>query len=310
MRRSTFLTVVTTCLLLAAAPARPDDAKPNDAKPNDRAERLATAPKGPRVFYASHSLMWYVPTPLGEMAAAAKVDGHQLVGLQKIGGSRTLQHWNLPAAENGAKKALEAGQVDVLVMSPIQFPDEGIENFVKLGRKHNPEMRFVVQLSWGGADIDNQDFPKGAWDKVDRERTPEQLLKLYERNIKAGEAQADEINKNYGKGERILTLVPAAQALVTLRTKIFNKQVPGLSSQAELFVDPAHPSPPLEALDAYLHFAVLYGTTPVGLPMPELLKKAGRPAWDEKLNVALQEIAWEAATQYRYTGVTIPAKKQ
>ena len=46
-------------------------------------------------------------------------------------------------------------------MSPIQFPDEGIDNFVKLGLEHNPDMRFVVQISWGGWDIDNQDFPKG-----------------------------------------------------------------------------------------------------------------------------------------------------
>ena len=26
------------------------------------------APKGERLFYASHSLMWYVPPPLAEMA--------------------------------------------------------------------------------------------------------------------------------------------------------------------------------------------------------------------------------------------------
>ena len=88
-------------------------------------------------------------------------------------------------------------------------------------------MRFVVQISWGGWDIDNQDFPKGATNKVDRKKTPEQLKKLYERNIKAAEAQADEINKKAGK--KVLYLVPSAQAVVTLRTKIYNKEMPGLS---------------------------------------------------------------------------------
>src|SRR5947209_4175190 len=122
------------------------------------AENTSAPPQGKRVFYASHSLMWYVPEALGELAAAGGIKDHKLAGLQKIGASRTLQHWNLPDAQNEAKKALKTGQVDVLVMSPIQFPDEGIENFVKLGLQRNPNMRFVVQLSWGGGDTDNQDF--------------------------------------------------------------------------------------------------------------------------------------------------------
>ena len=97
-----------------------------------------------RVFYASHSLMWYVPTPLGEMAEAAGIKGHKLAGLQMLGASRTLQHWNLPDEKNKAKAALKKGEVDVFVMSPIQYPDEGIDNYVKLGLEHNPDMRFVV----------------------------------------------------------------------------------------------------------------------------------------------------------------------
>jgi hypothetical protein len=266
------------------------------------------APKGQRVFYASHSLMWYVPTPLGEMAEAAGIRDHKLVGLQSLGASKTLQHWNLPEEKNKAKQALKKGDVDIFVMSPIQFPDEGIENFVKLGLEHNPDMRFVVQVSWGGGDIDNQDFPKGAFDKVDRNKTPEQLKKLYQRNIKAAEAQADDINKKAGK--KVVFLVPSAQAVVTLRTKIYNKEVPGLTSQEELFRDPlSHPAPPLEALNTYLHYAVIYGKSPVGLPMPGVLKNAKKEAWDDKLNRALQELAWETVRDYPYGGVQAAKEK-
>ena len=263
-------------------------------------------PEGLRVFYASHSLMWYVPEPLGELAVAAGIEGHKLVGLQKIGASRTLQHWDLPEAGNEARKALESGEVDVFVMSPIQFPDEGIENFVKLGLKHNPGMRFMVQLSWGGGDTDNQDFPKGSWDPVDREKTPAQLKKLYVRNIEAGEAQAADINKRHGKGKTIMTLVPTAQALVELRTRIQRKRIAGLNRQGELFVDPAHPSPPLEALNTYLHFAILYGRSPVGLPVVSTLKNAKRDEWNDKLNRELQEIAWETASAYPPGGIAVP----
>lgn len=264
------------------------------------------APRGLRVFFAAHSLMWYAPAPLGELAKGAGIKDHKLVGVQSLGASRTIQHWNLPGARNRAKQALEKGEVDVFVMSPIQFPDPGVEKFVELGLKHNPKMRFVVQVSWGGWDIDNQDFPRGATSKVDREKTPEQLKKLYARNIKAAEAQADEINKKVGK--KVLSLVPSAQAVVALRTRIYNKKMPGLSRQAELFRDPiSHPAPPLEALNTYLHFAVIYGRNPVGLPTPALLKRARREAWDDKFNRALQELAWEVVSGYSYCGIA--AKK-
>jgi hypothetical protein len=293
-------------LLLAGqlAPARAEKPKGPPEKPG-----AESTPKGRRVFYASHSLMWYVPTPLGEMAEAAGIKGHKLAGLQKLGASRTLQHWNLPDGQNKAKDALKKGDVDVFVMSPIQYPDEGIDNYVKLGLEHNPDMRFVVQISWGGWDIDNQDFPKGATNNVNREKTPEQLKKLYERNIKAAEEQADAINKRAGK--KVLSLVPSAQALVTLRTKIYNKEMPGLSKQAELFRDAiSHPAPPLEALNTYLHYAVIYGKSPVGLPAPGLLKDARKEAWDDKFNRALQEIAWEAVSNYPYSGVKVEKKEE
>jgi hypothetical protein len=273
-------------------------------------EEPADPPKGQRVFFASHSGMSFVPDPLGELAESAKIKGHKKVGLQKLGASRTLQHWNLPEDKNQAKKALKAGEVDVFVMSPIQFPDEGVEHFVKFGLAHNPNLRFLVQITWGGGDIDNQDFPQGAFANVDREKTPDQLKKLYARNIKAAEAQADDINQKYGGGKKVLFLVPSAQALVALRTRIAHQEVPGLTKQGELFSDAlSHPSAPLEALNTYLHYAVLYDRSPVGLPMPGLLKRAKREAWDEKLNRSLQELAWETAANYPYSGVTSKIKK-
>ena len=293
--------LVLVATLLPAWAAGQDKAQENKQAP-------ATTPKGQRVFFASHSLMWYVPTPLGELAEAAKIKDHKLAGIQSLGGSRTLQHWNLPEEKNKAKQALTKGDVDVFVMSPIQFPDEGIDNFVKLGLEKNPDMRFIVQISWGAWDADMQNFPKGGTQKVDRNKTPEELKKIHETNIKAAEAQADEINKKAGK--TVLYLVPSAQASIALRTRISSKEMPGLTSQAELFRDPiSHPAPPLEALNTYLHYAVIYGQSPVGLPMPRLLKNARKEAWDDKCNRALQEIAWETVTSYPYCGVKAAAAK-
>lgn len=298
--------VIMGCAAMIIAPVRAQTEDDNRAsKPDEQ----FSAPKGLRVFYASHSLMWYVPKPLGEITDAAGIKGHKLVGLQSLGASKTSQHWNVADDKNEAKKALQTGEVDVFVMSPISFPDDGIENFVKLGLEHNPNMRFVVQLSWGGGDIDNQDFPKGAFDNVDKEKTPEQLKSYNQRNIKAGEAQADNVNRKYGNGKKILALVPSVQAMVALRTKIAKKEWPGLTRQAELFVDAVHPSAPMEALNTYLHFAVLYGTSPVGLPMPSMLKNAKREAWNEQFNCTLHELAWETVTNYPYS-LVMKAKEE
>jgi hypothetical protein len=61
----------------------------------------------------------------------------------------------------------------------------------------------------------------------------------------------------------------------------------------------------LAALVTYCHFAAIYRKSPVGLPVPEKLR--GR-AEAEALNRVLQEIAWEAVTGYKMSGVAIEAE--
>jgi hypothetical protein len=106
-------------------------------------------------------------------------------------------------------------------------------------------------------------------------------------------------------------LVPTAQAHNALRTLIFKKEMPGLTDQTQVFIDPiGHPTAPVVALNAYLHFAVLYKQSPVGLPVPNYLMNAKKgPKGDEKMNRKLQELAWELVTSYPASGVTADAKK-
>ncbi|MBN2320365.1 MAG: esterase family protein, partial [Acidobacteria bacterium] len=266
----------------------------------------ASKPDGVRVFTAGHSLHWYVPDILAELASADGIEGHETVGVQSLGVSRTMQHWDHQGGQNPARRALESGTVDVLTLSPIQFPDEGIDHFVKLGLEHNPDMTFAVQISWGGPDIDNQDFSFAALQsRPDREKLPEQLQLLNAKNEAAAVEQARKINEQYGR--QVVYLVPTSQAQVALRTMIYNKEIPGLDTQAELFADNiGHPTAPLQALNAYLHFAVIYGRSPVGLPIPGVLNNAGKPQWnDETLNRALQELAWKVVINYPPSGVNV-----
>ena len=291
-------TAVAPCFALGQSPAT-EEGPASPAKP-----------AGLRIFTAGHSLHWYVPGIVAELASACGIEDHKQVGVQSLGVSRTIQHWNHRGGRNLARQALENGNVDVLTMSPIQFPDQGIDNFVRLGLEHNPDMKFTVQLSWGGPDIDNQDFSMAAFGtRPNREKTPEQLKTLNERNEKAGEEQAKKINEQYERP--VVFLVPTSQAQVALRTMVYNKEIPGLTRQAELFADNiGHPTAPLQALNAYLHFAVIYGRSPVGLPIPSVLKNARRPQWNnEKFNRALQELAWKTVINYPPSGVKAPAKE-
>jgi hypothetical protein len=258
-----------------------------------------------RIFSAAHSLNWYVPDILAQLASEYGIQGHQQVGLQSLGASRTIQHWELNGGRNQARQALEKGDVDVFTMSPIQFPDPGIDHFVKLGLEHNPKMRFTVQISWSGNDRDNQKFSMATMmsaSMADREKTAEQLKTLNLDNVKAAQAQAEKINKEVGR--MVVFLVPTSQAHAALRTMIFNKEIPGLNTQAELFADNiGHPTAPVQALNSYLHFAVIYGRSPVGLPIPNVLKNAHKKAWDETFNRTLQEIAWKTVINYPPSGV-------
>src|SRR4051794_32551979 len=96
--------------------------------PAGRAE-AAPITDGLRVFTCGHSFHVWVAKMLADLAEKAGIKNHRVAGISSIGGSRVIQHWDVPADKNEAKKALITGDVDVLTLSPIWLPDEGIENF-------------------------------------------------------------------------------------------------------------------------------------------------------------------------------------
>ena len=104
-----------------------------------RAQETAPITKGLRVFTCAHSFHGFVYGMLAEAAKNAGIEGHTPAGYSGIGGSRVIQHWNLEDEKHQAKAALSSGKVDVLTLSPIWMPDEGIEKFAKLGLRAQPE---------------------------------------------------------------------------------------------------------------------------------------------------------------------------
>lgn len=256
--------------------------------------------KGQRVFSAGHSFHMFMPKMLAELAKVAKIPDHQQAGISSIGGSYVYQHWNVVDEKNTLKTALRAGQVDVLTLSPIYLPDDGIENFARLGFEHRSDIRVTIQEFWLPFDVFDVNYKKKKPELVDRNsRTVAELRSINEPYFKSMDDHVRALNQKFGKN--VVFVVPVGQASLALRAKIIAGEAPGLKQQNDLFTDAiGHATPPLQWLTAYCHFAVIYRRSPEGLPCPAALSKE---PYGEALNRLLQELAWDAAKAHPLSGL-------
>ncbi|MBC7852020.1 MAG: hypothetical protein IAF94_01150 [Pirellulaceae bacterium] len=292
------LAILVPCLFLA-----------NRAAAEDKKPDTATAPitQGQKMCTCGHSFHYFMPAILKELAKAGEINGHEQVGESYIGGSRIIQHWDVPAEKNKVRDLLKAGKVDVLTLAPIHLPDDGIENFVKLATENNPNVRITIQENWLPFDIYDVTF-KLRPAKVDHNAmSGEQLWKLHEPYFTGLDEHVRALNKKVGR--EAVYVAPVGQAVIGLREKVIAGQAPGIKTQEDLFTDPlGHVKVPAMVLNAYCHYAVIYRKSPVGLPVPAILKTAKLGDDEEKLNTLLQELAWEAATKHPLSGVKAEAK--
>jgi hypothetical protein len=260
-------------------------------------------PRGQRIFVMGHSFHMPIAQPLDAMAKAAGFEGGQLVGTQVLGGSSITQHWE--KADNPAKKALAAGEVDVLTVSPSgkTLPDPALEKFAELLLEHNPSARMTVQASWAGAD----GHRRGGFKNADRDKAvPADLRQSWAPLTNKLRDQVKSVNDKYAEKykRQVLFMVPVGEAVIRLRQRVVKGEVPGVAKQSDLFRDDlGHGKPPIYILNAYCHYAVIYGRSPVGLPVPDMLKKAELGANTETVNTILQEIAWDAVRGEPMSGV-------
>jgi len=266
------------------------------------ASALSAAPEalGLRVATAGHSFhVWMAPI-LDELAKGAGIERHRTVASSFIGGSATSQHWNLPEGRNKVKAVLTDGGADVLTLSPTHVPDDAILKFTQHGLAKNPDLKVTVQQSWIPYDDLSFWITRKRPASVDRDsKTPEQLRAAHADYFKLIDAEVRSVNAKLGK--EIVKIVPAGSAVLALRERVLKGEVPGVAKQSQLFSDPlGHPTEPIKALNSYCHFAVIYGRSPVGLPVPKGLQRAPEAP---RLNSLLQQIAWDAVLAHPLAGV-------
>lgn len=266
-----------------------------------RAAEVSAPPPGLKVLTAGHSFHVWMPPLVAEMAKAAGIQGHEQLAISSIGGSKVIQHWELPPEKNKAKPVLASGKAELFTMSPTFLPDPGIENFVKLGLEHRADLRFTLQQNWVPYEDPAIWLSRTRPKSVDRDgKTVAQLRAMHEPYFAMIEGHVKELNARI-PGARI-AIVPSGEAVLALRAKVIAGEAPGVRTQSELFTDVlGHPGPQIRVLSAYCHYAVMYRRSPVGLPVVSQLTKLPEA---EKLNRLLQEIAWKAVTEHPLSGVT------
>ena len=255
---------------------------------------------GLRVFTCGHSFhATFIPALVDKIATSAGINGHTIVGVSILGGSRAIQHFQIPDEQNKAKAVLTTGNVDVLTLSCMERPDDGIEKFAKLGFVHNPNIRVTLQELW----LPQDQWPFNYHNRINQ--TPEDfnkttiadLKKVHEAYFKVMEDYVTALNKSLGK--QVVFIVPDAEATIALREKIIDGTAPDLQKQSDLFGDWwGHPKAPLMLLSAYCHYAVIYRRSPVGLSIPP-----GFSLKSQALNRLLQELAWDAVIHHPLSGV-------
>jgi hypothetical protein len=266
-----------------------------------RAAEESATPSGLKMLTAGHSFHVWMPPLVAEMAKSAGIQGHEQLAISSIGGSKVIQHWELPADKNKAKPILEAGKADLFTMAPTFLPDPGIENFVKLGLEHNPRIRFTLQQNWVPFEDPEVWMMKTKPKSIDRDtKTVADLRAKHDPYFKVIEDHVKELNARIPSAK--IAIVPSGEAVIALRDKVIRGEAPGIRTQNELFTDVlGHPGPQIRVLSAYCHFAVIYRRSPVGLPVVSQLAKLPEA---EKLNRLLQEIAWKTVTGHPMSGVT------
>ena len=262
----------------------------------------AEAPKGLRVYSAGHSFHVFMPAILADVARSAGIAEHTQVGLSSIGGSYVHQHW-AKEGDQAAKVVIPREKPDVFTMAPIYLPDDGIANFVKLVAEESPQTRVLLQEFWLPFDTYNRNYKKEKVSPPDRDAmTVDYLRTEYGKYFADMDAYVRELNKEHGR--TIVAVTPVGQAVVALREAVIAGECPGIRKQSELFTDPiGHCTAPIKVLNAYCHYAVIYGRNPTGLPVPAALKGFSDEATTAKLNGLLQQIAWDAVTAHPLSGV-------
>lgn len=266
----------------------------------------AEVPSGPlNVLHLGHSLVGHdMPQMLAQLAQSGHSYNSQLGW-----GTPLKDHWDENAPRNGfadsnthpqyrdGLNALSSGEYDAVILTEaveirdsIKYQDsaEMLHNLADKARSHNPNVAVYFYETWH-----HLNDPEGWLERLDRD------LGLY------WEGEILRRALNYEATPQPIYMIPGGQVMARFARAVEARGGVGpINNRQDLFLDQIHFNDYGAYLIALTHYAVLYKTSPVGLPHA-LLKADGTPAADPGPEAArlMQETVWEVVTGYPKTGV-------
>lgn len=266
----------------------------------------AETPSGPlHVLHLGHSLVGHdMPHMLTQLAQSGH-SYHSQLGW----GTFLKAHWDESAPRNGfadsnfhpqfrdGREALASGDYDAVVLTEaVEIRDairymespKMLHNLADMARRNHADIAIYLYETWH-----HLDDPEGWLERLDRD------LSLYWENAILRPAL------NYDDDPQPIYMIPGGQVMARFtRTIEARGGVGPIRTRRDLFSDQIHFNDYGAYLMALTHYAVLYQTSPVGLPHT-LAKADGTPAADPGAEAALlmQQTVWDVVTSYPRTGV-------
>ena len=263
------------------------------------------APDGAlRVFHIGHSL---VNRDMPAMLAQLAGEGHSYES--QLGWGATLKsHWgdepvngfeeeNAHPRYRDAREAVSSGDYDSIVLTEmveirnaLRYFDSSryLAQFTEAAKSARPDTRVYLYETWHPLDD-----PDGWLDRLDAD-----LSRYWEGGILRPALYT------LPEGTRI-SLIPAGQAMAAFVREVEERGgVGNVRDRNDLFSDQIHLNDMGNYLVALVHYAVLYGSSPEGLPH-QLLRADGTPATapDPETARLMQEVAWRVVRSIPATGV-------
>lgn len=265
------------------------------------------------VFYIGHSLSDQIGEMVKSMIEQSESTTFKL-GYQSIPGASLHYQWDRKAANDYAPippflygfydpvNGLPSSKYETLVLTesvPRQAQTEwGIkdtykytDSFYVFAKISNPNIRVLFYEVWHCL---NSGTPTGCMYDIDSNPWRQRLTD----DLPMWESVVTKLNETY-KPINPVCMIPGGQGLARLHDEIAAGTIPGITDIKSLFGDDIHLKDQGKYFIACIHYAVLTGKSPVGLPVQ--LKNI----WGGNFNAPtaqqarrFQEIAWETVRNY------------
>lgn len=292
---------------------------------------IAHAETEVEAFYIGHSLTSDIPDlvkALAEDAAGVEFSFKE----QNIPGAPLRWQWNEGKSHEGEPQfqgrydeELATGDFNALVVTDSvprggeELEAESVDylaRFAEFAREHRPDIRIFYYETWHhitSGTPENSEYDTAS---------PRRTLRWRER-LDADRPMWESIVEQASEraGDIPITIIPAGQALAKFDDLVRAGKVPGIARTEDYFDDAIHVNPYGKYLVACVHFATLFGRSPVGLTA-DVKDRWGRSYWDtpnwqkkqwakpdpEAVRI-MQEVAWETVAGHPKTGVPASARR-